>query len=60
VLSQDEEKQNKDEAVSHCAADPVKIEQLAKDFRIHWCALDFDKGFTATGSATAITERSTY
>jgi hypothetical protein len=59
VLSQEEGKQNEDDAVNHCAAVPVKIEQLTKDFKMHRCALDFDKGFinmviTATRTARAI------
>ncbi len=59
MLSQEEGRQNEDDAVNHCAAVPVKIEQLAKDFKMHQCALDFDKGFinmviTATGTVRAI------
>jgi hypothetical protein len=38
VLSQEEGRQNEDDAVNHCAAVPVKIEQLAKceDIQIMW------------------------
>jgi hypothetical protein len=24
---------------------PVQIEKLVKEYKTHWCALDFDKGF---------------
>ncbi len=44
MLDQDEGREDEDDAVNHCAAVPVKIEQLTKDFKTHWCALDFDKG----------------
>ena len=59
MLDQDEGRENEDDAVNHCAAVPVKIEQLTKDFKRHRCALDFDKGFinmviTATRTARAI------
>ena len=48
VLSQEASARNdnnSDAAVDSFAAIPVKIEELAKDFKTHRCALDFDKGF---------------
>jgi hypothetical protein len=49
VLSQEasakNDSNNPDSAVDSFAAIPVKIEELAKDFKTHQRALDFDKGF---------------